>query len=451
MKFNIFRIMKRILFFLFYCSCVLTANAQQGKIDYLSSGDLEFLRGMTKDVVESSRVYPNQSPVPGHGKNNTGNILIRPGGRDCYPAFWIRDYVMSLECGHITVAEQKHMLLLTAATQCDQTWITKGGSMVPLGAIADHVRFDNAQPVYFPGTYDEYDQGSELWGKTPPYSDQFFFIHQVWYYTQKTGDDKILNQEINGIHLIDRLEMAYAVPPTRRDSVIVFTSDDFRGVDFGFRDAIRITGNLCFPSVMKYRASLELGMLFEKLKQPEKSAKYKQIAQRLKKDIPAMFSDQRGMLMASTGISRQADVWSTALAVYFGILEGEQKVKTCRFLSDAYEKKYLSDRGNIRHVLTCDDFDEVTAWQSTGVEKNRYQNGAYWGTATGWVCYAIAQVNPGNAKKLAQEYVDDLRKNDFRKGKEFGAPYECFFGDEYSANPVYLTTVACPLIVFDHK
>jgi hypothetical protein len=51
------------------------------------------------------------------------------------------------------------------------------------------------------------------------------------------------------------------------------------------------------------------------------------------------------------------------------------------------------------------------------------------------------------AKQLAKEYIDDLRAGDFRKGPEFGAPWECYNSDK-PQNAVYLATVSCPFIVF---
>jgi hypothetical protein len=414
----------------------------------MSGNNLEFLKEMTKDVMESSRIYPGQKISEEFGSNNTGGVLIRPGGRNCYPAFWIRDYTMSLESGFVTKEEQKHMLVLTASKQCDQTWIANAGSMIPLGAIADHIRIDDSKPVFFPGTYDYAGQGGKTWGMFPPYGDQYFFIHMAWYYLKSASETRFLMEEINGIKLIDRLEMAFKVPPTQQDGVLVYTTEDFRGVDFGFRDVITITGDLCLPSILKYRASLELAELFEKTERKDKAGIYIKIANRLKNEIPEIFSDQRGMLRASTGKSSQADVWSTALAVYYGILEGENMNKTCRFLSDSYQNGTLAYKGNIRHVLTTDDFNDSTAWESSLAPKNTYQNGAYWGTPTGWICYAIAKVDINVARQLANEYIEELKQNDFRKGNEFEAPYECFHPDGNKQNPVYLASVACPYAAF---
>ena len=440
-----------VVFFVFEVFFVQHAYCQgdMRSVKLLDEEDFLFLKDLSKDVLESSRIYPGQKITSALIPNNTGGTLVRPGGRDCYPSFWIRDYAMSLETGFVSAEEQKHMLLLTAKTQCDQTWITHGGSMVPVGAVADHITIDRIIPVYFPGTRGEDFQGDKTYGIFPPYSDQFFFIHMAYYYVKSIGNPEILFRKINGIQLIDRLELAFKVPPTRQGSHLVYTTDEFRGVDFGFRDVIQITGDLCFPSIMKYRASIELAALFEMAGNREMTVHYNDISKKLKKEIPAVFPDERGMLLASTGKSNQPDVWSTALAVYYHILDGELMEKSCYFLAKAYKNKELAYKGNIRHILTSDDFNDSTAWEYSGAEKGVYQNGAYWGTPTGWVCYAIAQVDPLLAKKLASEYISELRQNDFRKGEEYGGPYECFHPSGHKQNAVYLTSATCPYIVFN--
>jgi hypothetical protein len=413
----------------------------------IDKSDLQFLEGITRAVLDSSRIYPGQALVAPMGNNNTRGTLIRPGGRDTYPSFWIRDYAMSLETGFVTQAEQKHMLLLTAATQCDQTWITKAGTMVPYGAIADHIRVDDSKPIYYPGTYSYEEQGAKEFGMTPAYCDQYYFIHMADYYIKSTGDIGLLSKDINGTRLIDRLEIAFKVPPSRLDNGIVHTNDTFRGVDFGFRDAIAITGDLCFTSILKYVAAEQLAGIFTRLKQPEKAVTYHQMAQQLKAAIPGTFLDENGMLKASTGRSSQPDVWGTAMAVYLNLLEGAQQEKACRYLVKAYQQGNLAYRGSVRHILKGADFSEQTAWETAIVPKDQYQNGAYWGTATGWVSYAMAKVDPGAAKQLIKEYITELRTDDFRKGSNFSGPYECFHPSGYTRGPVYLTTVSCPFIV----
>jgi hypothetical protein len=426
---------------------LLMASPVLAQEPVISLQDFQFLEQMTKDVLESSRIYPDQKLPDPFGKNNTGGILVRPGGRDTYPAFWIRDYAMSLETGMVGKEEQKHILLLTARTQCDQTWINKADdAMIPVGAIADHIRVENSLPIYYPGTYDYVEQGSKQYqfGLFPPYCDQFFFIHIAHYYVKSTSSTKILKEEINGTRLIDRLELAFKVPPTRQGSPLVYTAEAFIGVDFGFRDAIYITGDLCFASILKFRAAKELSELFDLLKNKEKAKAYREIAAQIKNLLPGAFANSDGMLLASTGKSRQADVWSTSLAVFWGILEGDEMTKACNHLKQAYIQKKLSVKGNVRHIIIGEDYSPATAWEAAKVSVNTYQNGAYWGTPTGWVAYAIAKVDMQSARQLIKEYTDDLRENDYRKGEQYQAPYECIDPSGFIRGPVYLTTVSCP-------
>ncbi|WP_298652187.1 hypothetical protein [uncultured Proteiniphilum sp.] len=438
---------RKYVFVGFHLICILTF-AQ--KPDIIFREDFRFLEEMVKDVTESSRIYPGQKLPAPFGSNHTGGVLIRPGGRDTYPAFWIRDYAMSIETGFVNKEEQKHMLLLTASTQCDQTWITRSGNgMIPVGAIADHILVETSLPIYYPGTYDyEVQEDNESqYGHFPPYTDQFFFIKMAYLYVKNTSDIKILKKEINHIKLIDRLELAFKVPPVRKGSHLVYTSETFLGVDFGFRDAEKITGDLVFPSIMKYCAANEIAWLFEKLQDKQKSERYNDIAVQIKKAIPETFLNMDGMLCASTGLSKQADVWSTALAVYLNILEDENMLKACRHLDQAYIDGKLAYKGNIRHIIKGEDYSNTSAWEISKVGINVYQNGAYWGTPTGWVTYAIAKVNTEHAMQLIKEFIDDLRENDYRKGTEYGAPYECIYPPGYLRGPVYLTTVTCPYIV----
>ena len=443
--------MKFKKFLLPFLILILTNTLIQGqKNDFLAPSDVAFLKQMVKDVMDSSRIYPNQLISDNFGPNQTGGVLIRPGGRNSYPAFWIRDYAMSLQSGFVTQEEQKHMLLLTAKTQSDEFKYTKWGSFIPKGAIADHIRIDDGKPIYFPGTYSYENQGDKKWGMQPPFCDQFFFIQMAFHYFQSFSALHSLNENINGVTLIDRLELAYQMPPTDSITRLIEVNNENRGVDFGFRDAIYISGKLCFASLLKFQASLQLAYLFREMGVNAKALFYKNEAAKIKKSIIKTFINQDGMLLASTGTSAQADVWATSLAIHFDVLRGNNRLKAAKHLLQGYLSGELSQKGNIRHVLTSDDFNENSSWEKSIVPKDTYQNGAYWGTPVGWVCKSIAYVDKVAAQKLATEYIQDLREGDFRKGVNFGAPWECFNGNA-KQNPVYLTSVAVPFFIFNEK
>jgi hypothetical protein len=438
----------QILFFAILLMPCTLVQGQQKSI--LGTNDLVFLEQMVKDVMEASRIYPGQKISKDFGPNQTEGVLIRPGGRTSYPAFWIRDYAMSIETGYVSEKEQKHMLELTASTQSDSLIRTKWGTSIPKGSIADHIRIDDGKPIYFPGTYSFENQGEKKWGMQPPFCDQYFFIQMAYFYVKSFSKTPTLSKEINGVKLINRLEQAYQMPPSHPRSHLVQVDETNRGVDFGFRDAIYITGKLCYASLLKYQAAKQIAYLYGKMGNKSMSLRYQQEANLLKISIVSTFIDTRGMLRASTGMSGQADVWATSLAINLGVLTGKSRLKAAQYLRDAYLRGELSQKGNIRHVIKSDDFSATSAWEKSVVPINTYQNGAYWGTPVAWVCQAIAYVDLPSAQKLAKEFIQELREGDFRKGDTFGSPWECF-NDKLTQNPVYLTSVAVPLIIFKKK
>lgn len=443
-----------IIGFLFTALSLIGQESSKKERNYrkFTSGDMNFLEEMTRAVVDSSRIFPGQDlpqSIRLFGPNKTGITLIKPGGRDCYPAFWIRDYAMSIGSGLISPEEQRDIIRLVGETQAIQSRITKNGSLIPAGSIPDHIRINDGLPVYFPGTYDYENQGDKLW-RLPPYDDQYYFIHMVWHYVFQTGDHQILEAMIGGVLLADRLEMAFDMVPSDPVNYLVVISDNFQTCDFGFRDIISMTGDVCFGSLLKYTAAKELAELFHIRGEQDKSQEYEQISGSIRKVIPKIFQDEQGFLKASLGRSRQPDVWATAFAVYSGVLDEPYREKACRALAGAYESGTIAMEGQIRHVPTTGDFNSQTAWEVSAARLNTYQNGAYWATPTGWVCYAIYQVNPSSAHQLAVDLIDHLRENDFRKdGSLNGGPYECVYPPSgYRQNPVYMTSVTCPLEAF---
>ena len=422
----------------------------------LSSQDMAFLTEMTGDVTELSRTQPGEE-FEGFGANETGAVLIRPGGRLCYPGsgFWIRDYAMSLDADCIRPEEQKHALLLTAGAQQDGDWKTPTGCDVPHGSIPDHITLRGV-PYYFPGSIDDktIEGHHGTFGKRPPLCDHFFFVHMAWYYARNVKDASILEVDVNGRRLIDRLDLAFSVPPSRKGSHLAYCEEENRAVGFGFCDSIVHTGDLLFCSVLKFRAAVQMAELHRLLGSEAKAGEYEAIAAAIRSSIPSVFSWQDDLLRASTGRSCQGDVWGSAFAVYTGAIEAEHTERISRRLARAYTAETLAYRGSIRHVLTTHDFSEETAWELvTHMEgnrsKNRYQNGSYWGTATGWVCYAIARADQHLAARLAGEYMEELREGDFRKGPEYGSPWECMHPEgNYKQMPVIMVGVACPLAAF---
>lgn len=410
--------------------------------------DLAWLEAQTRAVFEESRV-PAGATVAGVGPNTTGYTVIRPGGRNAYPAFWIRDYAMSLDVAMVTPEEQRHMLFLTALHQVDEETRLPSGSVLPPGSVPDHVAFGDV-PIYFPGVLEDYEQqGGPQWGLYPCLDDQFFFVHMAWVYARTVKASEFLRESVRGKPLLQRLEEACAMPPSRADSGLVFAEENARGVNFGFFDTVVHTGDLLFCSLLKFRALRELADLCNLLGDKEEARAHLEAAARLSEAITATFVTDSGWLRASTGTSAQPDVWGTAFAVYIGALPPQIEQTACETLARALREGTIAWQGGIRHVPVNADFSATTAWEKAYADKNRYQNGAYWHTPTGWVCYAAAKADFAAAQALAEAYLAHLREDDFRNGPEHGAPWECLHPEEnHRQNPVYLTSVSCPLAAF---
>ncbi len=438
--------MKKAIPFLLAICCIAMGAISE---PFLSEEDLLFLEEMTQAVLEASRV-PVGMKVGAIGPNTTGGMLIRPGGRNAYPAFWIRDYAMSLDAGYVSSKEQRHMLFLTAEKQIDSPTVLPTGSELFIGAIADHISFEGV-PIFFPGVLQDYEiQGGERWGHYACLDDHFYFIHMANVYYETTHNTAFLAEKIREKTLLSRLEMAYNAPPSRPESGIVYTTKSKRGVNFGFFDTTIHTGDLFFCSLLKYQAAHALAELMRAVGETETARAYEERAACLKAALPDAFRMDDGLFRASTGLSAQPDVWGTAYAVYLGALSGNDEAKACQRLTTLLrQKKEIAWRGGVRHIPMNQDFNKDTAWEKSYAAKNRYQNGAYWNTPVGWLCYAVAKEDYPLAQSFARDYLKELRADDFRKGEQFGAPWECMHWEKkHRQNPVYLTSVTCPLAAF---
>lgn len=417
----------------------------------LDAADSAFLVDLLASVKSASTVAVGQT-VANAPANTTGVSLVRPGGRSCYPAFWIRDFAMSLASGCISHAEMLDALLLTASCQSEQTRQLPTGGVIPAGAIPDHINFDGT-PIFYPGTYDPDQQGGEPWGILPSLDDHFYFIEMAWEYVSNTGDTDVLRRAVEGKELLQRLADAFAVPPRDADSGLIRCSAENRGVSFGFTDTVVHTGELLFCSLLESRAARHLAKLYAIMGAQEDAAVYASLHEKLKEAVARTFLSSDGYLKSSTEVSGQADVWGTAFAVYEDLLTPSATSAACEAILTGYRDGAIAWRGNIRHVPTTHDYSKESSWErTTGVPINTYQNGAYWATATGWVAETLARSDERAAALLMADYVSDLRGTDFRKGEEYGSPWECMHpANEHRQNPVYLTSVSCPVAALRHR
>jgi hypothetical protein len=217
--------------------------------------------------------------------------------------------------------------------------------------------------------------------------------------------------------------------------------------DFGFCDGVFKSGKLLFPSVLKFVASRQLAALFHADGQIAKARSYEETAEQIRRAIPLVFLHRSGAdtwLHSSTGVGNQPDIWGSAFAVSSGALDGAPAEAVARSLVRAYRQKTAVRDGCVRHILT-DDPKNHGGWEKSVSRVSEYQNGGYWGTATGWYIAAIAKVDRTAAADMARDYISFLRAN--LRADGMTEAWEWFNPNTGKhANPLYVATIALPYI-----
>ena len=319
-------------------------------------------------------------------KNQKFNLVL-PSGDEKYLSFWVRDFVMMAESQLFSKFELKKYIeiIATCGQNGEKEIALENGLIVPPFAIADHVNY-NAKPVFFPGTYNCGDnQGNGEYGFYPPYCDNYYFVILVGLYLQKSNNYKILEKEYNGIKLSDRIKRAFSGYGVDKDTQLLISDKQKFTVDWGFTDTIKKSGKLLFSSLIRYSACKYMSLIFKKDKTLKEE--YVKTAVIIKENIiKEFFDDNSGWFYSSTGVCHQHDVWGTAYAVFLGINSSE---KTLNALYSAYKDKTAVVNGYVRQILTTENFSNESAWENTITPFNKYQNGAFWATPTGWYAYAL--------------------------------------------------------------
>lgn len=405
---------------------------------------MKFLRDIAAATVKAAHVAPGASKAGG-GANTTGITLITPGGN--YPAFWIRDYAMSLDCGLIGPDEMLPQLKLIASRQSGpKEKKLNGGCVVPAFSIADRIAMDG-RPIYSNSTDI---LGCNKYGTLPPADNHFYFIHVAWALWRDSRDAAFLAEPVNGMPLIDRLAKAFYAPEINPATGAVVSAPPRGAVGFGFDDSVYMQGELCFATLLRWRAAMQMADLCGAAKMGAEEKEFRDAADVISANFLSLFSAPQelgGWLRAATKKCRQPDVWATLFALHLGFLpaDAEKRARDTVLNAARGGSHVIEYQGAVRHVPTTHDFSETSAWEDAMTKKGIYQNGAYWHTATGWLIEALSPVDRSLALGVFNRYIAHLREYDFRKGVH-EAPWECFGIDLNGAqNPVYMTSVTLPL------
>ena len=407
------------------------------------------LRQIARETIASAAVKPGGQIST--GPNTTGHGLHLPGGSGFYPAFWVRDAAMMLGDGFIAAEEIEGWIRLIAATQPGpQGLALEHGMSVPGFSIPDHINV-NGKPVWFPGTYsDTTDQGKGEYGFLPPADDAFYFVQMVREHFQLTGSLQLLRTPLPTgwgeqplLTICDQAFASVAVDPATG----IVVSEDAPGrtrVDWGFCDSVRKTGLLLFPTVLRYRAANDLASLHEAVGGLADAARYRQIAAQLRQSVTQVFlrrtGDDQAMLLSATGLGRKDDVWGSSFAVAEGLLDPATERAVCRGLLALHQAGGILSEGQVRAMPPDGPFGGF--WETCAAPPGHYQNGAFWGTMSGWLIVALHQVDPTSAHAVLRELVASITAD--RAG---GAPWEWINpGQNLRRNALYCSTAGLTCI-----
>jgi hypothetical protein len=321
-----------------------------------------------------------------------------------YEAFWLRDYVYTLE-GSIEAYSDKELIdacrLFVRSLRSD-------------GAGVDCVGFDGT-PVYMPGY--------GTMGKNPVADGSQFTVAVVWHTYQRTKDARLLQECIEPL-----IKAMNAVPRNPDNGLVHIKAGEERDrCPYGFTDTAHKQGDVLFCSLLYVEASRRLSDLLNCGGRATDAESWSREATRVADSIRQVFWDSRvGLFRAATIRCREHDIWGSAFAVYLGVADDEQAEAIAAYFKRNYAQ--IVQGGQIRHL-------PGGAYWENGCARDTYQNGGYWATPTGWFVYALDLADPA----LADRTVVDMVK-DFQAG---GACEWVFEGERRLPN--YLASASLPL------
>jgi len=335
---------------------------------------------------------------------HNGTHLYTPDGIGSYSALWTRDFCYMVENAFDLIPPENTkaaILYLLAGQRAD-------------GCIPDRVQADGLA-VYSAGPV-----GHPL--GDPPTDNSQFMVKLVAEYVTQTGELDFFKQTS------EQLVAAMNFTP-RSANGLVYIDPQNPHSPYGFTDTIQKTGELLFSSLLYWEACTHLELLFEKTGQSDLKLEFASRRNLIEHNLNHLWNPAAGMFLAASVDCRQIDIWGNAYAVYLDFPLGDKKDKIVAFLEKEFEKYVY--QGQIRHLT------QPETWEKTliPVALETYQNGAYWGTASGWVAFALSEKYPDRARQIFTELLQSFQT---------AGIFECINRD-YQKIQHYVVSVTNPL------
>jgi len=361
------------------------------------TADLTWLFDQTRQLLAGCRVQAND-----------GTWIYTPDGKGNYRALWTRDFAYMVEnAGDLMPREDVEACL---------RYLIKG--IRADGAAPDRVQPDGLA-VYVGGPVDHPLGEPNL--DNPP-----FLVIAVDEHLKRLPRKQAETLFREWAAFLDRA-MAW-VP--RHTSGLVWNDPAKPHSPYGFTDTIAKTGELFFESLLDWTASQRMADWHRRVGNATQAGKHRQRAKLIERNLGALWDEKAGAFLAATVNCRQLDIWGNAYAVWLDVPLGKRRKRVLNFLHDNYNRHVW--RGQVRHLLKGEHWQRLLA----PVQPDRYQNGAYWATASGWMMWALAQKDPKLARSTWNDLIADFRAHEI---------CECV-NEGYRQLPSYVVSATNPLV-----
>lgn len=356
--------------------CVLVgiaiSESSHGAVTTLKEAGM-WLDAKTTALIRGSR----------HAMDDGTTAFMPQSNTTTYPIFVLRDYAYMLE------GASKSSFTTTELQNSCQTFVNAIRSSD--GAAVDCIAF-NGTPYYR--------NGYDTMGDNPVADGSPFMIHMAYLTHQRLNDTAFLKKVIDPL-----ITTMNAAPRDSNGLIYIDPSKGWDRVCYGFTDCIKKSGDELFCSLLDYRASNELATMLNAVGRTTEATAWRTTAETKARAIRETFWDSStGLFNAATVRCKQPDIWGSAFAVQLGVAGSVQSTTVAQYLKDHYSE--VVQDGQIRHL------PGGTYWETTtggGGGQDHYQDGGYWGTATGFVASALDKVDSTLAKKTVLDMVANYR------------------------------------------
>jgi glycogen debranching enzyme len=310
-----------------------------------------------------------------------GTVLFRPDGAGHYDAMWTRDFCYMLE-GAGKLMDPGEALAAIDYLIAGQ----REDGAIPDRRQPDGVSVYRAGPVERP-------LGDEC-----PTDNPQFLVKAVAAYAGLTGDVRAF------LDRRDALYRAMDSVPLSPDG-LVFVDPNRPHSAYGFTDCIAKTGKVFFSSALYWEACQTLAKLCARAENHDEAHDWYERAERCRPRLGDFWDEDVGMFRAASEDCRQIDLWGSVYASVTRVASKTQARRVGEFFLANWDRCIFN--GHLRHLAAREYWQRLLA----DIGRDRYQNGGYWATPSGWLAQTIALVDNDAARRIISELISDFSEH----------------------------------------